>query len=504
MSKLLLDQANSRLTEIQPDQESTYRALARVAGDHVVALAEDIVERGLDPLTVPAVVADPEVANHYKVLEGNRRTLALKALHDPRIVDGALPPAKLRKLRGLSERFLESPINSVTCVLFATEDDAWPWIERRHTGANNGTGLVEWGADEKDRFKSRHGSDAKRAPAGQVIDFVDRVAPAVAGTNKIITTLQRLISTRTVRDALGLELRRGVLYSSYPGPEIYKGLRKIVNDLRTGDIKVTDVYYEDDRSKYIDDFLPIDLPDPSTRLPEAIALNELSVVAEVSTAEEPSVKSGATVDGSSPASGPDVSGPAVGSTVDVTKGASGSNGSLVRPKETDGTEKSTPANPTPSNTTPGSARISRPRSFTIPRTCNLKVTNARIKGIYHELLKLDVEEYANACAVLLRVFVELSVDEYLIRESVMTEDERRNTALAKRMKSAAEHMRTAGKIGEQLEKSVIKVTEGKSPFSISTTTLNQYVHNPYVFPRPSEIRTCWDELQPFIQQIWVR
>jgi hypothetical protein len=36
----------------------------------------------------------------------------------------------------------------------------------------------------------------------------------------------------------------------------------------------------------------------------------------------------------------------------------------------------------------------------------------RINAIYYELLSLAVEQYPNACAVLLRVFVELSIDHF--------------------------------------------------------------------------------------------
>jgi hypothetical protein len=97
-----------------------------------------------------------------------------------------------------------------------------------------------------------HGSDDGRSPAGQILDFVDSIQPPdPAVSNRIITTLARLVSTRAVRDALGISTERGVVYSHFPADEVFKGLTAVVGDLRSRNIKVTDVYYETDRLAYI-------------------------------------------------------------------------------------------------------------------------------------------------------------------------------------------------------------------------------------------------------------
>jgi len=115
-----------------------------------------------------------------------------------------------------------------------------------------------------------------------------------------------------------------------------------------------------------------------------------------------------------------------------------------------------------------------------------------------------VEDFTNACAVTLRVFVELTVDHHITANGLMTAHERGNTPLAKRLKLLAKFLHGAGRIDEQLEKAIIKVADGGGMMSASTTTFNQYVHNKFAYPQASELRTAWDELQPFMKALWVK
>lgn len=86
----------------------------------------------------------------------------------------------------------------------------------------------------------------------------------------------------------------------------------------------------------------------------------------------------------------------------------------------------------------------------------------------------------------------------------MTEAVRNSTSLAKRLKVTAADLNAAGDIDGQMEKAVIKVADGSGPLGTSTTTFNQYVHNRFVFPKASEIRVAWDELEPLVRAIWKR
>ncbi|MEU4699812.1 hypothetical protein [Nonomuraea dietziae] len=487
---MLLDQYNARLGEPQPDQKSTELALAELLGLQLFEMARDVLTFGTDPSASLIVTPEGAPPGKYRVLEGNRRLLVVKALTRPKIVAEILSPARHKRLLDLSSAFRENPIKKLRCVVYEAEEEAEHWIELRHTGANNGVGLVEWDANDQDRWKSRHGGPTNRKEAGQVLDFVDRAFPPRPEDNKkIFSTLQRIIVARSVKDRLGIEIKSRVVYSHFPGEEVLKGLSKVVRDLRSGRIKVTDVYHAPDRDRYISGFSVDELPDLSLRLPEPRLLGELTL-------SDSKVKKES--DGSTDGGGP--SDQSAGSNdATVNKSASDTDSGSEDPSAEKGNESSSTSGARKSRVKPP-----RPRSTTIPNSCFLWIRQPRINSIYHELVELDVDRFTNACAVTLRVFVELSVDHHITLNAILPEAVRNATPLAKRIKELAKFLRDNGRISEQLEKAIIKVADGTGLFSASTTTFNQYVHNQFAYPQPTELRTAWDELEPFMLTLWTK
>ena len=433
VADMLLDQSNARLGQVQTSQQQTALALANQQGKRLVKLAGSIVDKGLDPAQLIVVVATSDRRRRYKVIEGNRRVLALKALETPSLIQSALPPVEFRRLSALSVKFAAQPITEVLCVLFDAdeEDAAYAWVLTRHTGAQDGAGLVEWDSDEKNRFAARHGAKGRRSLSGQVLDFLQQVDGQPTGNTKISTNVDRLVKSTYVQEKLGLSKVNGDLISYYPIEEIAKGLRKIADDLRTQRIKVPDIYDDALRRKYIDGFKRTELPVKNKRFKEPVKLTDL-----------PS-----------------------GDAKPVTP----------KPKK--------------------KPRAKQPRTTVAANDGKLNPQVPRINEIYNELVGLSAETYPNAGSVLLRVFLELTVDEYLDTHNLMTEQDRRNKPLAKRLK-------TKNQISDQLKMAVYKVADSEHTFAAGVSTFNQYVHNKYVFPKPSELRTSWDELQPFLEVIW--
>jgi hypothetical protein len=434
VADLLLDQDNARLGTPQKSQQAAYLALAKELKGQLVALARDVVTEGTDPTTLVAVVeAD---GGRYRVLEGNRRVLALKALETPSIVKGGLPAGEQKKLEDLSKQYSDNPIDEITCVIFDTEEEAYHWIILRHTGSHGGAGLVSWDANEADRFRARKGAGA-RDIAGQALDFLDRV-DGPGESRGFITTLRRILNNSTAREALGLTKVDGQLQGVYPAAEVAKGLRKIIGDLRSKEIKTKNVYEADDIRKYVGRFSADDLPDPSTKLPLALPLGELT----------------------------------------ITKSPAGGAGrSKPKPKQ------------------------KGPRTTLIPKAFKVNAPAGRINVIYNELLKISVDEFPNACSVTLRVFVEQSVDHQISKRPHLKGKTAPNTTLAKRLKELADDMKANSEIDEDLHKAVYRIADARGVMAASTITFNQYVHNKYVYPLPSELRTAWDELQPFMEKV---
>jgi hypothetical protein len=441
ISDLLLDVENPRYPEVARNQQVAATALAEKHPTHILKLAADVVEKGLDPTTLPAVVATGDKRKkRYRLLEGNRRMLAIKALETPTLVSAALSPAASKKLTELSKQFAKNPVSTVKCVLFDNEEEAEPWVWLRHTGENEGVGLVSWGAKEKERYKARR--DGKLKPTGQVIEFVEKYgslsAEAQASNQKITTNVERMIETTYVKEKLGFDVINGEVVSWYPRDEVVKGLTRIVDDLLTRKKSVNDLYYAHQRKDYVDSFTRRYLPKKRAMLDEPVVLN------------------------------------------DLTAGKS-------KPRKVPAAQK--PKKP-------------KPKSRTTVAGDGLDVTTPRINDIYIELLTLNAETHPNACAVLLRVFVELSVDHYLEEKKVLSEHKISKEPLKVRIKAVAKHLKGSGSLSNSLLKAINAVADSQSVLAPGLVTFHQYVHNKYMFPKPSELYAGWDELMPFMEKIW--
>ncbi len=443
ISDLLLDVENPRLEDEQDSQQKAAEALAEQQGDKIIRLAEDIVQYGIDPLTVTGVVATGDSRKRYRVVEGNRRVLTLRALDTPTLISPVLSPANQKKLTDLSNKFAQNPVSALRCVLLEDETDATlHWIQLRHTGENQGKGTVSWDSEQQARFNERHAGI--KSPARQVIDFVNKQGAlsdeAEKSPKKIITSVDRLLTSPDVRSHIGVEVEHGEVLSHYPASEVAKSLTRIVEDLKLGQIGVPDLYHVEDRRGYVQAFPRRDLPTKSARLKEPAPLHAI-----------PSGKVG-------------------------TKGGQRKKKPRRRPK--------------------------RARTTVIPRESTLEVTNSRINQIFAELLDLSAEKYPNACSVLLRTFIELSVDHYLEEKKVISDDKIRNYNLSKRIKLVAKELYAANQIPNKLKKAIEKFADSNNVMQPRLVTFHQYVHNQYVFPSANDLYGAWDELSPFVTKIW--
>jgi hypothetical protein len=441
VADLLLDLGNARLGDPSRSQQEAAQALAAQQNTKLVRLAEHIVANGTDPTALVAVVPVKGQRSSYKVLEGNRRVVALQALDTPELVMPALSSSLARRLLKASEKFAERPIERIPCVVFDREDEAHRWVRLRHLGELGGAGLVGWDANEQDRYDARHGGE--RRPAGQILDFVIRFGSlsreARESKRGVITTVERLLGTPAVRSLLGLKVKDRKVVAEFEAETTALVLTRVVEDLKRGTITVGDVYTKQNQIDYV------------TR-----------ILAEV--------------------------------------GATPRN--MDQPVRLDDwTEGKVPARIP-------QAKSKRRRSTTIrktviPAATDLSIDNVRIAAIFRELRTLDAELYTNACSVLLRVFLELSIDALLEEDRVISDDEMRRDKLAKRMKTAADHLRSKQMISASMHKAVHAIANrSHSVLGVSVPTFNLYVHNSYVFPQKQELFSAWDEIAPFTGKLW--
>ena len=109
-----------------------------------------------------------------------------------------------------------------------------------------------------------------------------------------------------------------------------------------------------------------------------------------------------------------------------------------------------------------------------------------------------VNDTPNAVAVLLRAFLEMSVDEFLERKSLSWQGK---DTLSNKIMAVVGYME-GNKILTKQALRPIKRAASDQTDAYSTTTLNGYVHNRRFTPGPDDLKATWDTLQIFFEKIW--
>lgn len=442
ISQLLLDTQNPRLPETQANQRDAIRTMTKAQHDKIMSLAQHIVKNGINPTSLPIIIPT-ENNNEFCVLDGNRRVTAIKLLETPTLADGVLKSTELIKLKTLSKEFENNPISELTCTVFYDRDEADTWIQLIHRGQNDGAGLVQWDGQVSARYDARR--TGKKSLALQVIDFIKQDEHLSQDTRKQInegkfpiTSLDRLLSTPYVRSKLGVDKQDSIIITFFPLEEVAKGLLRVVDDLGTGQITVSDIKKQDQRIDYINNFNSSELPDSSKKLHTALPLEGQI----------------------------------------VTKKSS----NHIKVKQS-----------------------SKNRAMLIPKECKLSITDQnshRINEIYLELKNVSVDNFPNACAVMLRVFIELSMDSYLTRNLNWSDHQLANSFLSQKLTSVANDLETKGIMSTAELEPIRKAATGQTLLVASIKSMHAFVHNRFYSPIPSELKITWDDIQLFIEKVW--
>lgn len=254
---LLIDEQNPRISQPNSGQHKALQSLANLQNKKLQRLAEHIVHNGVNPADLPIVMPFKDDLNRFVVLEGNRRLAALRALENPELLAGSVDASVLKALRRLSTEYQNNPAEHLLCLVVKDREEARPWIELRHTGENEGAGIVPWGHEESGRFRARSGT---LPVASQALNFLESRGDLTPEARKKIpvTSLKRLIDTPEVRSRLGLEVQSGALSILADAKHVARALLYIVNRLASGKTKVTDIYTKEQRLEYANQ-LPADI-----------------------------------------------------------------------------------------------------------------------------------------------------------------------------------------------------------------------------------------------------
>jgi len=444
VSSLLLDLENPRLAAGPSNQRDALHALLRAEGKKTLELARDISERGLSPSERLMVIASGEDAKRFIVVEGNRRLAALRLLAEPKLNgEGVLKKPTLTKLEAWSRAYQKRPVTTLECAVFASRAEANPWIERRHGGESEGAGLVGWGAIEKMRFDSRQ--NGVFHPELQILDFVAEHGNLSDDVREKlhdfpITNLQRLVDDSDVQKRLGVEV-----------------------DAKR---RVTTKYPDAEAVK------------GWTRVVRDIATGAIKV-GQIYTAAERRKYLDKFKATELPDAGKATKTARVLAASDATATTAAAGGRKKR------------------------GRVAPLRKGMASTKCRLEISNPRIARIFRELQLLRVEDFPNAAAVLFRVFLELTTDHYFEKKKLTLADGQKES-LSTKLVIVANDLETKNVLTRNEAKALRHAASEKKLVGANIVTFHSYVHNRDFAPLATDLRTYWDNLQPFFEKVWAK
>ncbi|WBO83613.1 hypothetical protein [Hymenobacter yonginensis] len=445
--KIGVDERNPRLPP-QQSQREAIRAMIEQQGEKIVHLAADITEHGLSEAERFMAIVPDNQRFPYVSLDGNRRLVALKLLQEPTLADGVLSGRWFSRLLKIAELFAKDPIKEVELAVFDSREHGALWVARRHSVNLNGIGQDPWDAMEKHRFDAWRGVASREWQVLQFVHEHGNLSPAdVKRLPKVpMSTLLRLIGDSYVKEQLGLEYRNNLVVTNLPNEEVIKPLRRIILDLLDRKEDVTTLDSKADRKRYIDNLALTEKPSSTASLTHFHRLGQKERF---------------------------VAPPAIASK----------------------------ACPEPLPVAPKSAfrKLINERTTIAPSSCQLAIGQPRIQDIYQELQQLDITAHATAGAVLLRLFVELSLDHFLAR---LTERIEATTSVAEKLEAAAKYFSANGSLGEDECVYMRKISDRNSVLLPNVDSLSVYVHTQVAAPLPADLRQQWDALQPILRLIW--
>lgn len=437
IEKLGLDFLNPRYEEAENQRDALQKMLSNQK-KKLVNLAESIIENGLNPSDIPIIINGK--GSGYTVLEGNRRITALILLSQPQIVDLISDSSLKKSFKKLHNLFLENPIKEVQCVYFERREEANIWIDQKHSGEQDGVGIVKWGAKEKARFQERSGKIDPRLYAIELVKHFGNLKGEEKNkiTNVAITTLARILSDSTVKEKIGVGIIGDKLMARTPIENFILPLKKIVLDLANKKINVTDVYYSGDREGYLHTFNEEILPNSSDLKSD---FDEVSIEIENEEVEKD---------------------------VEI----------VDEDQESDDSQK---------------------RWTLIPKDLKWNISNKRAHQIFIELQRLNLKAYKNSISVTLRVFLEISMDHFI--EVNQIENIHENDNFNARVQKISNYMEEEKILNKDQLKAARNAAS--NPYHLfSVDTFHSYVHNRFHIPSPDELLITWDNMELFVEKLW--
>lgn len=438
VEKLQFDLQNPRFAALSDQRDALHAFCDDAHARKTVALAESIADMGLNPSELLIVIRG-ERKGQYIALEGNRRLAAMKLLSLPaRLPDSPLSKPFQSRVRKAAQIVDQDLLHRVPCRLLPSREEANVWISLKHTGENDGVGVVPWNGEEKARFR---GGEAGLQLLDYVREHAELTDEAKEGLKRFpVTNLDRLLGDPDFRLALGISIEQGAVLMTHPAEEVLVALTKIVEDLSKRDVTVTTIKLKKDRADYlktIRDHLPTSKP-----------------------LEKPVDLSGTT-----------------------------------RPSQS-----GRPSTPVPSPKIRNKPST-RDRKSVIPKGCVIPIYLPKVNEVFKELRTLDADNYPNAASSLLRILIDTTTVEYIEKLNVsVSTNGRGQTEIKPRISAVLDDYKNRSGHRElcNTAKNALLQTQG----AIYIELLHFQIHGRYSHPLADQLRLGWDMIEGWIKGVW--
>lgn len=320
----------------------------------------------------------------------------------------------------------------IQCQVETDRDRIDEILFRRHTGSQSGVGQSTWDDRMKATFVTRTGKSGGPSVADEIEKRLAEANLLPSRRRIPRSTLNRLLSAEPFRHRVGISMKGGRFQFTHDETKSLAALARIAKDMAERDLVLGDIWDIDGKQSYLDQL------EREGVLPKQTA-------------------TGTTAEPAKPAEKPAKVKPSARATPTFRT-------TLIPQKDFD-------------LSWPG--RLQRPHR------------------IWEELqFHLDLRTHPNAISVLMRVLIELALENYITEAKVTVHE---NDKLATRLEKAGLHLQAAKKIDAKQVEVLKKFKQGDK--LVSADTLNKYVHSTNFAPSPEHLMSIWDSLADVVVEM---
>lgn len=454
VNNIYLDGLNPRLKKIYnvEDQNLILEEILKNHEEKMFTLIKDIYDKKkLNPIDKIILLNED---NKYIVVEGNRRIASLKILLNKKMIKDINLKLfnKIKKLESKDE------LKEIECIVLKSREEANEWIKLRHTGENNGAGIVPWTIENRRLFDER--ITGKKNIVTLFLDEYKKKSNLKKEILELIpkikiTNLERILNDKDIKEKLGIFLSATGINLDYGNMVL---LDKMIEDLIIRKPNVSEIYNKENRSNYLERIKNDNQKERNNKgllnFENSILINEFEIEKINNLVKKNAIENS-------------------------------KNEKIINLKNGMEEKKKVFAK---------KRKTLIPDYFYIPEEINIP----KIRNIYIELKECKLDEYPVIIGCVFRIFLELTLDYYL-KSNGINLPEKKNKLLDKLRKVLGE-LKNKELITESDSINLENLSTNKESI-LSVSSFNGVIHGNYVLDSNILI-TAWDNYEIIFNAIY--